>query len=100
MSTNGSGSGRARLFALVQRCSGCDVPLTWDTRSVRGQFPILQRGIQTLDGTMRPLVYLDHGASTHAPRPVIDAVTSFLEGHYANIHRGNHTLSLEASEKF
>jgi cysteine desulfurase / selenocysteine lyase len=72
--------------------------MQWE--AVRAQFPILKRSIQDLEGRKRPLVYMDHGASTHAPQPVIDAATDFLTGHYANIHRGNHTLSMEASERF
>ncbi|MEA3203034.1 MAG: cysteine desulfurase / selenocysteine lyase [Thermoplasmata archaeon] len=72
----------------------------FDTQRVRADFPILGRRIRTLDGQERPLVYLDHGASTHAPRPVIAAVTELLETQYANIHRGNHTLSRESSELF
>jgi cysteine desulfurase/selenocysteine lyase len=72
----------------------------FDTQRVRADFPILGRRIRTLDGQERPLVYLDHGASTHAPRPVIAAVTQLLETQYANIHRGNHTLSRESSELF
>lgn len=74
--------------------------MAFDATAVRAQFPILQRRIRTLDGRDRPLVYLDHGASTHAPQPVIDAVTTTLASSYANIHRGNHTLSLEASNRF
>lgn len=74
--------------------------MAFDVAAVRSQFPILQRRIRTLEGRERPLVYLDHGASTHAPQPVIDAVTTTLASSYANIHRGNHTLSLEASERF
>ncbi|MEA3143387.1 MAG: cysteine desulfurase / selenocysteine lyase [Thermoplasmata archaeon] len=76
------------------------LPVGFDTQRVRAAFPILGRRIRTLDGQERPLVYLDHGASTHAPRPVIDAVTRMLESQYANIHRGNHTLSRESSELF
>jgi selenocysteine lyase/cysteine desulfurase len=60
----------------------------------------LRRNVATSDGKKRPLTYLDHGASTHAPRPVIDAVSDFLANHYANVHRGNHTLSQEASTAF
>lgn len=74
--------------------------MAFATAAVRSQFPILRRRIRTLDGRDRPLVYLDHGASTHAPQPVIDAVTATLTSSYANIHRGNHTLSLEASQRF
>jgi selenocysteine lyase/cysteine desulfurase len=74
--------------------------VAFDTKAIRRQFPILERRIRTLDGQDRPLVYLDHGASTHAPTPVIDAVDRMLKQQYANIHRGNHTLSVEASELF
>lgn len=72
----------------------------FNTEAVRADFPILSRHIHTLDGQDRPLVYLDHGASTHAPKPVIDAVTAVLSNTYANVHRGNHTLSLESTELF
>lgn len=72
----------------------------FDVDAVRGQFPILRRTVRTLDGRDRPLVYLDHGASTHAPQPVIDAVVDVLSRTYANIHRANHTLSVESSDRF
>ncbi|HWH31379.1 MAG TPA: aminotransferase class V-fold PLP-dependent enzyme, partial [Egibacteraceae bacterium] len=61
-------------------------------------FPILERSIRCEDGRERPLVYMDHGASTHAPRPVLEAVMQLMTRHYANVHRGNHTLSQEASD--
>ena len=73
--------------------------MAFPTRRIRRDFPILRRKIRT-DAGPQPLVYLDHGASTHAPRPVIDAVTEFLSSHYANVHRGHHTLSQESSEAF
>lgn len=66
---------------------------------VRDQFPILNRRINGPEGDM-PLVFMDHGASTHAPQPVLDAVMDLHTKHYANIHRGNHALSLEASDLF
>jgi cysteine desulfurase / selenocysteine lyase len=72
----------------------------FDAARVRRDFPILRRRIQTADGRQRPLVYLDHGASTHAPRQVIDAVEELLSTTYANVHRGRHTLSQESSEAF
>lgn len=72
----------------------------FQTAKVRRDFPIVRRKVRTADGRKRPLTYLDHGASTHAPRPVIDAVSDFLSNHYANVHRGNHTLSQEASSAF
>ena len=74
--------------------------MAFDVAKVRSDFPILRRHVRTLDGRERPLVYLDHGASTHAPQPVIDAVTDTLSWSYANIHRANHTLSREASDLF
>jgi selenocysteine lyase/cysteine desulfurase len=74
--------------------------VAFDVRRVRREFPILRRKVRTEDGRERPLVYLDHGASTHAPQPVLDAVTEFLSTTYANVHRAQHTLSQEASEAF
>lgn len=74
--------------------------MAFDVAAVRAQFPILRRKVRTLDGKDRPLVYLDHGASTHAPQPVIDAVVDTLSRSYANIHRANHTLSVESSDRF
>ena len=74
--------------------------VAFDSARVRRDFPILRRKVATADGKKRPLTYLDHGASTHAPQPVIDAVSEFLSSHYANVHRGNHTLSQEASAAF
>ncbi len=73
--------------------------VSFDTDAIRSQFPILERRIDGIDGEL-PLVFMDHGASTHAPQPVIDAVTGLHTRSYANIHRGNHTLSLEASDLF
>jgi cysteine desulfurase/selenocysteine lyase len=71
-----------------------------DSTRVRRDFPILRRKVALADGRKVPLTYLDHGASTHAPQPVIDAVAGFLSERYANVHRGNHTLSQEASAAF
>lgn len=48
----------------------------------------------------RPLIYLDNAASTHPPRPVLDAYREFLERSYSNVHRGRHRLSREATDRF
>jgi cysteine desulfurase/selenocysteine lyase len=48
----------------------------------------------------RPLVYLDNAASAQKPRAVIDALTRAMEGSYANVHRGLHTLANETTEAF
>ena len=48
----------------------------------------------------RPLVYLDSAASAQKPRAVIDAMTAAMEGSYANVHRGLHTLANETTEAY
>jgi cysteine desulfurase/selenocysteine lyase len=62
---------------------------------VRADFPILGREIHG-----RPLVYLDSAASSQQPRAVLDAVTRYGERHHANVHRGVHALSQEATAAF
>ena len=68
---------------------------TLDVGAVRRDFPILSRRVNG-----RPLVYLDNGATTQKPRAVIDALVSFYAEHNANVHRGVHTLSQEATAMF
>jgi cysteine desulfurase/selenocysteine lyase len=70
-----------------------------DWAGIRAQFPILQRTVKGPKGEL-PLTFMDHGASTHAPQPVLDAVMDLHTKHYSNIHRGNHALSLESSDLF
>ncbi|KKU80548.1 MAG: Cysteine desulfurase, partial [Candidatus Gottesmanbacteria bacterium GW2011_GWA1_47_8] len=60
---------------------------------VRRDFPILKRQING-----QPLVYLDNAATSQKPQSVIDAVVDYYSNHNANIHRGIHTLSQEATE--
>jgi cysteine desulfurase/selenocysteine lyase len=64
-----------------------------DVEKVRADFPILQRKIHG-----KPLVYFDTAASAQRPLAVIEAVDDFYRNHNANIHRGVHTLSQEATE--
>jgi cysteine desulfurase/selenocysteine lyase len=64
----------------------------FDVRAVRREFPILQRLVHG-----KPLAYLDNGASAQRPNAVIDAVDDYERRHHANIHRGVHTLSQEAT---
>lgn len=71
-----------------------------DWHDVRREFAIVQRRVPVLGTGSRELVYLDHAASTHAPRSVIAAYTKFLEREYANVHRGTHVLSRKATERF
>ena len=64
--------------------------------AIRGDFPILAR---TVRGG-RPLVYLDSGATSHKPTPVLDAERAFYEQHNAAVHRGAHQLAEEATDDF
>ena len=64
----------------------------FDVRSVREDFPVLSRLIHG-----KPLAYLDNGASAQRPNAVIEAVDDYERRHHANIHRGVHTLSQEAT---
>lgn len=64
-----------------------------DVERLRTLFPILSR---TVYG--RPLVYLDNTASTQTPRQVVEAVTDMYYLHKANVHRGVHFLSQEATD--
>jgi len=59
---------------------------------IRAEFPILAREIHG-----EPLAYLDNGATSQKPLAVIDALDRFWREHNANVHRGVHTLSEEAT---
>ena len=67
----------------------------YDVEAIRQDFPILSRSVYG-----KPLVYLDNGASAQKPRAVIDAVSSFYEQDYSNVHRGAHFLSGIATDAF
>jgi cysteine desulfurase/selenocysteine lyase len=69
-----------------------DRPVTFDVNALRRQFPVLARMVRG-----KPLAYLDNGASAQRPIAVIDAVDDYERHHHANIHRGVHTLSQEAT---
>lgn len=69
--------------------------MTYDVLNIRQDFPILSREVNG-----RPLVYLDNGASAQKPQVVIDAVSHAYTHEYANVHRGLHTLSTIATEKY
>jgi cysteine desulfurase / selenocysteine lyase len=69
-----------------------DRPISFDVNALRRQFPVLARMVRG-----KPLAYLDNGASAQRPNTVIDAVDDYERHHHANIHRGVHTLSQEAT---
>jgi len=66
-----------------------------DVAAIRRDFPVLARTVRGL-----PLTYLDNAASSQRPRAVIDAMSHYYENSHANVHRGVHTLSQEATELF
>jgi cysteine desulfurase / selenocysteine lyase len=66
-----------------------------DINKIRSEFPILSK---TVNG--KPLVYFDNGATTQKPKQVIDAIVKYYSEQNANIHRGVHTLSREATILF
>ncbi|MCB1088220.1 MAG: cysteine desulfurase [Verrucomicrobiae bacterium] len=65
---------------------------------IRDDFPILSRTVGS--GAGKPLAYLDNAATTQKPRQVIDTVTRFYEYENANIHRGVHYLSMQATDAY
>ncbi len=66
-----------------------------DIQNIRAQFPILN---QEVNG--KPLIYFDNGASSQKPQAVIDALVNYYSKDHANVHRGVHTLSQRATDKF
>jgi cysteine desulfurase/selenocysteine lyase len=67
----------------------------FDVEKVRKDFPILSR---TVNG--KPLIYLDNAATSQTPQQVIDVIVDYYSNYNANIHRGVHTLSQEATDKY
>lgn len=65
----------------------------FDVQQIRKDFPILNSTVYN-----KPLVYLDNGATTQKPRCVIDKLTECYTKHNANVHRGVHFLSQEATD--
>lgn len=66
-----------------------------DIREIKKDFPIL--GINV---NKKPLIYLDNAATTQKPIQVIEAISDYYRNYNANVHRGVHTLSQIATDKF
>ena len=66
-----------------------------DPATVRPDFPVLAREVNG-----KPLCYLDNAASSQRPRAVIDTISRYYENSHANVHRGVHRLSQEATDLF
>ena len=68
---------------------------TLNVDSIRADFPILAREVNG-----QPLVYFDNAATSQTPKVVIDAIVDYYSHYNANIHRGVHALSQEATDKY
>tara|TARA_Y100001001_G_C7972691_1_gene296503 strand:- start:171 stop:1397 length:1227 start_codon:yes stop_codon:yes gene_type:complete len=71
------------------------IETTLDIQAIRKDFPILQREVNG-----KPLVYLDNAATSQTPQQVIDVIVDYYQRYNANIHRGVHTLSQEATDAY
>lgn len=67
----------------------------FDINTIREDFPILKREVHG-----KPLIYFDNGATSQTPKQVIDTIVDYYTNYNANIHRGVHTLSQEATDKY
>ena len=66
-----------------------------DINKIRQDFPILKRQVNG-----KPLVYFDNAATSQTPQQVIDVIVDYYSNYNANIHRGVHALSQEATDKY
>ena len=71
------------------------IQTVFDILSIRKDFPILNRKVNGY-----PLVYLDNAATSQTPQKVIDTIVDYYSNYNANIHRGVHTLSQEATDVY
>ena len=68
---------------------------TFEVEKIRKDFPILNREVNGY-----PLVYFDNAATAQTPTQVMDAIVDYYSNYNANIHRGVHSLSQEATDKY
>ena len=69
--------------------------IVFDVASIRNDFPILNREVNG-----KPLIYFDNAATSQTPQQVIDVITDYYSNYNANIHRGVHALSQEATDAY
>lgn len=67
----------------------------FDVKKIRKDFPILKRQVNG-----NPLIYFDNAATSQTPQVVIDAIVDYYSNYNANIHRGVHSLSQEATDAY
>jgi len=66
-----------------------------DVENIRKDFPILNRKVNG-----KPLIYFDNAATSQTPQQVIDVIVDYYSNYNANIHRGVHSLSQEATDAY
>ncbi len=71
------------------------IQTSFNIDKIRKDFPILNREVNG-----KPLVYFDNAATSQTPKQVIDVIVDYYSNYNANIHRGVHTLSQEATDKY
>ena len=69
--------------------------IAFNVDEIRKDFPILNREVNGY-----PLVYFDNAATSQTPKQVMDAIVDYYSNYNANIHRGVHSLSQEATDKY
>lgn len=67
----------------------------FDVEKIRADFPILKREVNG-----KPLIYFDNAATSQTPQIVIDSIVDYYSNYNANIHRGVHALSQEATDAY
>lgn len=67
----------------------------FDVNTIRKDFPILERKVNG-----KPLIYFDNAATSQTPKQVIDVIVDYYSNYNANIHRGVHALSQEATDAY
>lgn len=72
-----------------------ELELMFDVQKIRKDFPILNRKVNG-----KPLIYFDNAATSQTPQHVIDAIVDYYSNYNANIHRGVHSLSQEATDAY
>ena len=69
--------------------------MNFDVENIRKDFPILSKKINN-----KPLIYFDNAATSQTPTTVINSISNYYKNYNANIHRGVHSLSEEATQDF
>ncbi|MCG8457072.1 MAG: cysteine desulfurase [Holophagales bacterium] len=82
-------------LARIDPEGAADIGTPLDVEAIRSDFPALHQEVHG-----KPLVYLDNAASAHKPKAVLEAMESVYTRDYSNVHRGVHTLSQRATDRY